>query len=250
MEADHTATGSEELRAPPGCSGKDRRAKGQFAARRPNCPARCSVFRRGFSSTEWSGPAYNTPVFRKTKRNDLAEKWDNLGFSIRPLNGHVRYTWSDGSWDSGVFVPAPYQLMHINAGALHYGVSCFEGMKAFSCKDGKIRLLNPELNAKRMQKGAGALLMPEVPTDMFVTAVMEAVQRNKEFVPPYGNNASMYVRPLLFASGQMLGLAPLASEYTFFVTVLPAGGYFGKGSEVGVKAWFHMSHVGRRDELL
>ena len=65
-----------------------------------------------------------------------------------------------------------------------------------------------------------------------------------------GNNASMYVRPLLFASGQMLGLAPLASEYTFFVTVLPAGGYFGKGSEVGVKAWFHMSHVGRRDELL
>ena len=51
-----------------------------------------------------------------------------------------------------------------------------------------------------------------------------------------GNNASLYVRPLLFASGQMLGLAPLASEYTFFVTVLPAGGYFGKGSEVGVKA--------------
>lgn len=51
-----------------------------------------------------------------------------------------------------------------------------------------------------------------------------------------GNNASLYVRPLLFASGQMLGLAPLAGEYTFFVTVLPAGGYFGKGSEVGVKA--------------
>ena len=50
----------------------------------------------------------------------------------------------------------------------------------------------------------------------------------------------MYVRPLLFASGQMLGLAPLASEYTFFVTVLPAGGYFGKGSEVGVKAWFQV----------
>ena len=49
----------------------------------------------------------------------------------------------------------------------------------------------------------------------------------------------MYVRPLLFASGQMLGLAPLASEYTF-VTVLPAGGYFGKGSEVGVKAWFQV----------
>ncbi|CAK9011808.1 unnamed protein product [Durusdinium trenchii] len=93
------------------------------------------------------------------RREELAEKWDNLGFSIRPMNGHVRYTWSDGNWDSGVFVPAPYQLMHINAGALHYGVSAFEGMKAFACKDGKIRLLNPELNARRMQKGAEALLL-------------------------------------------------------------------------------------------
>ena len=134
--------------------------------------------------------------------------------------------------------------------------------------------------------------MPQVPTDMFINGVMEAIRRNREFVPPYGisahhhwfitwfigkqtkqewdvlacfgmflpvssieqlvpgNNASLYVRPLLFASGQMLGLAPLASEYTFFVTVLPAGGYFGKGSEVGVKAgkdrdwspciWFHV----------
>merc|ERR1719235_452372 len=94
----------------------------------------------------------------------------------------------------------------------------------------------------RMQRGSGALRMPEVPTEMFVRGVKEAVRRNREFVPPYGNNASMYIRPLLFASGQMLGLAPLASEYTFFVTVMPAGGYFGKGSEVGVKALVSEHH--------
>jgi len=186
--------------------------------------------------------AYNTPIFKKTRREDLADKWDNLGFSIRTTNGHVRYTWTDGEWDKGVFVPAPYQLMHINAGALHYGVSAFEGMKAFGCKDGKIRLMNPELNAMRMQKGADALLMPQVPKELFVNAVKESVRRNKEFVPPYGHNASLYIRPLLFASGQMLGLAPLASEYTFFVTVLPAGGYFGKGNEVGVKAFVSSDH--------
>merc|ERR1719456_329270 len=78
--------------------------------------------------------------------------------------------------------------------------------------------------------------MPQVPDEVFLSAVKEAVYRNREFVPPYGNNASMYLRPLLFASGQMLGLAPLAKEYTFFVTVMPAGGYFGKGGEVGVNA--------------
>jgi branched-chain amino acid aminotransferase len=113
----------------------------------------------------------------------------------------------------------------------------FEGMKAFACKDGMIRLMNPELNSMRMERGADALLMPKVPKDKFIAGVKEAVSRNREFVPPYGHGASMYIRPLLFASGQMLGLAPLASEYTFFVTVMPAGGYFGKGAgEVGVKA--------------
>jgi len=197
---------------------------------------------RSFASQDMTQYAYNTPGFHKFKREDLADKWGELGFSIRPLNGHVRYTWTNGSWDKGVFVPAPYQLMHINAGALHYGVSAFEGMKAFGCKDGKIRLMNPELNAMRMQKGADALLMPQVPKELFVNAVKESVRRNKEFVPPYGHNASLYIRPLLFASGQMLGLAPLANEYTFFVTVLPAGGYFGKGNEVGVKAFVSSDH--------
>jgi branched-chain amino acid aminotransferase len=186
---------------------------------------------------------YKTPAFYKTRREDLADKWGELGFNIRPMNGHVRYTWSDGNWDDGAFVPAPYQLMHINAGALHYGVSVFEGLKAFACKDGKVRIMNPMLNAARMQEGADALLMPQVPKETFIAAVKEAVRRNIEFVPPYGHGASMYIRPLLFASGQMLGLAPLASEYTFFVTVMPAGGYFSKGAgEMGVKAVVSVEH--------
>merc|ERR550514_2257239 len=84
--------------------------------------------------------------------------------------------------------------------------------------------------------------MPEVPKDMFVAGVKEAVYRNREFVPPYGHGASMYLRPLLFASGPMLSLAPLAKEYTFFVTVMPAGGYFGKGPEAGLKAYVSDIH--------
>merc|ERR1719188_2750607 len=103
--------------------------------------------------------------------------------------------------------------------------------------------MNPSLNAARMQRGATKLRMPQVPTDMFIEGVSEAVKRNREFVPPYGNNASMYIRPLLFASGQMLGLSPLAEEYTFMVTVLPAGGYFGKaGGEEGIDAMVMEEH--------
>jgi branched-chain amino acid aminotransferase len=187
---------------------------------------------RGLSAAASTDPtvyeryAYRTPALHKVRREDLESQWDSLGFSIRNMNGHVRFTWSNGSWDAGVFVPAPYQLLHINSGALHYGVSAFEGMKAFESKEGTIRLVKPELNAARMQRGAAALLMPAVPQELFVSAVKEAVRRNREFVPPYGHGASMYIRPLLFASGPMLGLAPLASEFTFMVCVMPTGGYF------------------------
>ena len=70
------------------------------------------------------------------------------------------------------------------------------------------------------------------------------MRRNAEFVPPHGQAASMYVRPLLFASGPMLGLAPLASQYTFFVTVTPCGSYFGaSGEEVGVTALVSEEHA-------
>jgi len=134
-------------------------------------------------------------------------------------------------------------LLHINSGALHYGVSVFEGLKAFACKDGRVRIMSPTMNAARMQEGARKLQMPEVPTEMFVEGVAECVRRNAEFVPPYGNEASMYIRPLLFASGHMLGLAPLAEEYSFLVTVLPAGGYFGKGgADEGVDALVMEEH--------
>lgn len=178
-----------------------------------------------------------TPGIRRTKLQDLEKQWDNLGFQIRPLNGYVKYTYQNRRWDMGTFVPAPYILLHINSGALHYGVSVFEGLKAFTSKDGKVRIMNPSLNAARMQQGARKLRMPEVPTDMFIEGVTEAIKNNIEFVPPYGHGASMYIRPLLFASGHMLGLSPLAEEYTFFITAMPAGGYFGKrGGAEGIDA--------------
>lgn len=184
--------------------------------------------------------SYLTPGIRKPRASDL--DWDNLGFQIRPNNGYVRYLNTGGKWDQGTFVPAPYVLLHINSGALHYGVSVFEGMKAFTGKDGMIRVMNPTANARRMQEGAVKLRMPQVPTELFIEGVCEAVRRNAEYVPPYGHGASLYIRPLLFASGQMLGLAPLAEEYTFFATVMPVGGYFGKGGEGGVTALVMEEH--------
>jgi len=154
--------------------------------------------------------------------------WSNLGFQYQPTNGFVRFTWKNGEWDEGVFEKDPYIRLHIGATALHYGQSCFEGCKAFTGPDGRVRLFRVDENAKRMQMSTERLCMPAVPTEMFIKGAKWAVRENLEFAPPYGTGSSMYVRPLMFGSGPKIGLAP-SEEYTFLVVVMPVGDYYKGG---------------------
>ena len=64
---------------------------------------------------------------------------------------------------------------------------------------------------------------------------MCAVRANAEFVPPYGSGGSLYIRPFLMGSGPILGLQP-CSEFSFVVSVVPVGNYFGTGGVRGIHA--------------
>jgi len=155
--------------------------------------------------------------------------WATLGFQFRPTNCYVRHTYRDGAWSTKPeLVAEPYIKLHIGATALHYGASCFEGLKAFRTADGRVSLFRPDENAKRMASSAARLLIPEVPADLFLSACKAAVRENVEFVPPYGTGGSLYVRPLLFGSGPKIGLSP-ADEFTFLVLVTPVGDYYAGG---------------------
>jgi branched-chain amino acid aminotransferase len=129
----------------------------------------------------------------------------------------------------------PYINLHVHAGVLHYGMTLFEGCKAFRCKDGSVRVCNLNENSARMNTGAKRLVMPQVPKQMFNDAIDWAVRANSEFVPPYGTGGSMYIRPFLMGSGPILGLQP-CPEYMFNVSVTPVGNYFGTGGVQGIHA--------------
>ncbi|KAI1306253.1 hypothetical protein EDD11_004839 [Mortierella claussenii] len=154
--------------------------------------------------------------------------WDNLGFKWVDTNGYVKYIHSNGQWDSGEFVRDSYIKMHICAPALNYGQECFEGIKAFRCKDGQVRIFRPDANAKRMQYSADLACMASVPEDLFVKACERAVASNLEFVPPYGSGGALYLRPLLLGTGPEIGLYP-APEFTFIVMVIPVGNFYKSG---------------------
>ncbi|KAF2199817.1 branched-chain amino acid aminotransferase II [Delitschia confertaspora ATCC 74209] len=154
--------------------------------------------------------------------------WNNVGFKIREVAGHVEshYSVHTGEWTKPSFVESPYLRLHGLSPALNYGQQCYEGMKAFRTPSNTITLFRPQKNAERMQHSASFISIPPVPTEHFLECCKLAVGMNAAYVPPHETGAAMYVRPLLFGSSAQLGLNP-PEEYTFVVYVIPTGVYHG-----------------------
>ncbi|NLB11512.1 branched chain amino acid aminotransferase, partial [bacterium] len=110
--------------------------------------------------------------------------WSTLGFSYIKTDYRFLSYWKDGKWDEGVLTKD--NILHISEGstALHYGQQCFEGMKAYRRKDGRIQLFRPDMNAARLQNSCKRLVMAEFPQDKFIEAVKLVVKANAHYVPP------------------------------------------------------------------
>nr|WP_312579653.1 branched-chain amino acid aminotransferase [Sedimentibacter sp.] len=155
-------------------------------------------------------------------------KWSELGFDYIKTDKRYISHWKDGSWDDGQLVEDNKITISEGSTCLHYGQECFEGLKAYSTKDGGIQLFRPDENAKRMQKSCEKVLMPEVPVDKFIDACMQVVKANESYVPPYGTGATFYLRPFVIGVGDNIGVKP-AKEYIFGVFGMPVGPYFKGG---------------------
>lgn len=156
------------------------------------------------------------------------EEWNRLTFSYSrtPLRFVAHY--ANGRWDEGGLTEKSEVVINESAGVLQYAQTCFEGLKAYTAKDGRIVCFRPDLNARRLADSARALEIPVFPEDKFLEAVKKVVAANREFVPPYGSEASLYLRPTLFATGPVLGVKP-AAEYEFRIFCSPVGAYFQNG---------------------
>ena len=154
--------------------------------------------------------------------------WENLGFNYRKLPFRYISYYKDGKWDEGQLTEDATLHISESSPALHYGQEAFEGLKAYRTKDGSIQLFRPDENAKRLQRTADRLLMPQVPVEKFVDACKKVVRANEEYVPPYGTGATLYLRPLLIGVGDIIGVHP-ADEYIFTIFAMPVGNYFKGG---------------------
>ncbi|PWU20506.1 MAG: branched chain amino acid aminotransferase [Bdellovibrio sp.] len=151
----------------------------------------------------------------------------------------ARYTRQGGWVSEGVL---PYQALKLDPAAcvLHYGQALFEGLKAFRQKDGGFAIFRPEFNWKRMCDGADRLCMEAPPRELWMTGLVDLINRCVKWFPEERGTA-IYIRPTLIGTEAFLGVRP-SNEFLFFVILSPVGNYYSEDSG-GVKIWVEKEYL-------
>jgi branched-chain amino acid aminotransferase len=150
-------------------------------------------------------------------------------------------SWSvEEGWHDARVVPyGPLQLDPA-AAVLHYAQEIFEGLKVYRHADDSIWAFRPEANARRLQRSAERLALPQLPESAFVEAVKRLVEADAAWVPS-APETSLYVRPFMIASEAFLGVRS-AHRVDFHVIASPAGAYF-PGGVRPVSIWLSQDYT-------
>jgi len=113
------------------------------------------------------------------------------------------------------------------ASCLHYGLQCFEGMKAYTDESGQLRMFRPDMNMKRMQSSAKTLCLPAFDEAAFLECIQKLIKIDKSWIPT-GEGYSLYVRPTYISTHKYIGVsAPKAAK--LFCILSPVGPYYPSG---------------------
>tara|TARA_B110000027_G_scaffold51239_1_gene55938 strand:+ start:315 stop:1382 length:1068 start_codon:yes stop_codon:yes gene_type:complete len=175
-----------------------------------------------------------------TKNSRLPQvNWENLPFG-RLFSDHMFcMDFNDGSWSDPKIIPyGDIKLSPANS-ALHYGQSCFEGMKAHRNIKGEVVLFRPYENAKRFNSSNTRMCIPEINENIFVNSILELIAIDKKWVPENLEH-SLYIRPFIFATDPYIGIKP-SDSYRFMIFTCPVGSYY--TDPVPVKVETHYSRA-------
>ncbi|XP_037086748.1 branched-chain-amino-acid aminotransferase, cytosolic-like [Pollicipes pollicipes] len=117
--------------------------------------------------------------------------------------------------------------IHPAAKVLHYALELFEGMKAYRCEDGRIRLFRPDLNMERMNNTASRVVLPNFDGQELISCIKRLVAIDQEWVP-HSTASSLYIRPTLIGTEPTLGVSA-SNNAILYVILGPVGPYFASG---------------------
>ena len=175
-----------------------------------------------------------------TKNSRLPQvNWENLPFG-RLFSDHMFCMYfNDGSWSDPKIIPYGDIKLSPASSALHYGQSCFEGMKAHRNIKGEVVLFRPYENAKRFNSSNTRMCIPEINENIFVKSILELIAIDKKWVPENLEH-SLYIRQFIFATDPYIGIKP-SDSYRFMIFTCPVGSYY--TDPVPVKVETHYSRA-------
>lgn len=132
--------------------------------------------------------------------------------------------YADSQWQSANITPYDKISFSPSLMALHYGQAIFEGLKAYRQEDGQVVVFRPYDNYLRMNRSAERMCMPEIPEEIFMNGLRKLLQLDSNWVPG-AEGSSLYIRPLLFASDEFIGMKP-SEKYTFIIFTGPVAAYY------------------------
>ena len=175
-----------------------------------------------------------------TKNSRLPQvNWNNLPFGKLFSDHMFTMDFDNGNWSKPKIIPyGDISLSPANS-ALHYGQSCFEGMKAHRDLNGDIVLFRPYENARRFNSSNKRMCIPEINEEVFVNSILELISVDKGWVPQNLEH-SLYIRPFIFATDPYIGIKP-SDSYKFMIFTCPVGSYYLE--PVSVKVETHYSRA-------
>src|SRR5215218_9252928 len=158
----------------------------------------------------------------RSKLNDI--NFENLPFGKYFTDHMLEADYEEGEWKNVEIKPYQPLLLSPSLAALHYGQAIFEGMKAYKNEKGEAFIFRPHANLERFNISAERMVMPAVPAEIFIDGLKKLVQLDKAWIPQKEDH-SLYIRPLLFASDEVIGVKP-SETYKFLILLSPTGPYF------------------------
>ena len=173
-------------------------------------------------------------IFQVTKNDNAKSAAELEEILAAPAFGQVftdhmvDICWSEkGGWHRPRVQPYGPIALDPAASVLHYGQEIFEGFKAYRHPDGSVWSFRPDQNAKRLQRSAKRMALPELPEEYFLHSLRELIAVDGHWTPS-APETSLYLRPFMFAKEAFLGIRP-AKKVNYYLIASPAGAYFPGG---------------------
>lgn len=153
---------------------------------------------------------------------------EELAFGATFTDHMLEVDWDDqNGWHAPRILPYGDFRIDPAASVFHYGIECFEGMKAYVDADDRIRMFRPDCNMARMNDSMTRLFMPNFDSDAYIACMQELLKLEKDWIPR-GEGYSLYMRPTAIGTHPYIGVGP-TKRAKLYTILSPVGPYYPSG---------------------